>query len=88
MSTLADEVTTQVRAVGVRIADNRLYVSLSDGREVSVPLDRVGWLEWLAEATPEERAQWSIEPGGFAIYWENLEEGIEIEHLLALKPLS
>ncbi len=88
MSTLADKVTTQVKAVGVRFHDNRLYVSLSDGREVSVPLDHVQWLRWLAKATPEQRTQWTIEPGGFAIFWENLDDGIEVEHLLALQSLA
>ena len=65
-----------------------LQVSLSDGREISLSLDRVKWLQWLAEATPEQRAKWSIEPGGFAIYWEDLDDGIEICHLLGMQMLS
>ncbi len=88
MSILADEVATRVKAVGVRFENNRLYISLSDGREVSVPLDHVRWLAWLAQATPEQRAQWTIEPGGFAIYWEKLDDGIEVEHLLAIQALA
>jgi len=36
------------------------------------------WLAWLAQATPEQRAHWSLEPRGFAVYWEELDNGIEI----------
>jgi len=59
----------------------------SDGREVSLPIDQLEWLQWLAKATPEQRARWTIEPGGYAIYWENLDDGIELEHVLSMQPL-
>lgn len=87
MLTSADKVTEQVRASGVRFAGNTLYVSLNDGREIGVPIDRIEWLNWLAKATPEQRAKWSMEPGGFAIYWEELDDGIEVCHLLGMQPL-
>ena len=77
-----------VQATGVEFEGDRLTVRLSDGREVSVPLSKLEWLQWLAEATPEQRAHWSIEPGGFAVYWEELDDGFEIAHLLAMQPLS
>ena len=88
MITLVNNVTEQVAASNVRFEDNTLYVSLSDGREISVPLDRVEWLTWLAQATPEQRANWSLEPGGFAIYWDDLDDGIEVCHLLTMQPLT
>lgn len=88
MLTSANRITEQVRATGVRFVGDVLYVSLSDGREISVPLDQVEWLAWLAKATPEQRAQWSIEPGGFAIYWEELDDGVEVCHLLRMQPLA
>ena len=87
MVTLASKVTEQVSATGVRFVGNVLYVSLNDGREISVAIDRVEWLDWLRKATPEQRATWSLEPGGFAIYWEELDDGIEICHLLGMQPL-
>lgn len=77
-----------VRATGVRFTGNVLHVSLTDGREISLPLDRIGWLDWLMKATPEQRAKWTIEPGGFAIYWEELDDGIEVCHLLEKQPLD
>ncbi len=88
MSTSTDRLTKAVSAIGIRFDDNTLHVSLSDGREISVPLDKIKWLNWLAKATPEQRAQWSIEPGGFAIYWEQLDDGVEIEHLLGMQSLA
>ena len=88
MLTSASKITQQVRARDVRFVGNVLYVSLSDGREVSMPIDQAEWLDWLAKATPEQRAKWSIEPTGFAIYWEDLDDGIEVCHLLDMQPLA
>jgi hypothetical protein len=78
----------QVTATKVRFEENILYVSLSDGREISLPIDRIEWLEWLAKAMPEQRANWSLEPGGYAIYWEDLDDGLEVCHILAMEPLA
>jgi len=88
MRTLVNRTTERVGAKTVRFDNNILYVMLTDGREVSVPLDKIEWLAWLAQATPDQRRNWSLEPGGFAIYWEALDDGIEVEHLLALEPLA
>ncbi len=76
-----------VIATSVRFDNDLLYVALSDGREMSLRLDNIHWLDWLYRATDEQRADWSIEPGGFAIYWEDLDDGIELCHLLSLESL-
>jgi len=57
-----------------------LYVELADDREVGVPLSR---FPWLARATQEQRRKWHIEPRGIAIYWDDLDDGIEVEHLFS-----
>lgn len=88
MITSHHEDAHSVAATGVRFAGDMLYVSLSDGREIGLPLNRAGWLDWLARATPEQRNRWSTEPRGFAVYWEDLDDGIEVSHLLALGPLE
>ena len=89
MLTSANKVVSeQVTATNVRFDKNILYVSLSDGREVSLPIARVEWLEWLAKASIEQREKWSLEPGGYAIYWEELDDGIEVGHILAMEPLA
>ena len=87
MLTSVNRVMEQVAATSVRFAGEVLYVSLSDGREVSLPLDRIEWLAWLAEATPEQKANWTLEPGGYAIYWEDLDDGLEVCHILGMQPL-
>ena len=71
-----------------RFEGNSLRILLSDGCEISLPMDQMDWLKWLANATPEQRSRWTIEPRGFAVYWEELDDGFEIEHLLSLQPLA
>ena len=88
MRTSTGNISEQVAATGARFGGNILYVALSDGRELSVPLKRVRWLRWLLQATPEQRSKWTLEPGGFAIYWEELDDGIEISRLLGMQPLA
>lgn len=78
----------QIQAKRVRFEGNNLYILLSDGREISLPMDQMDRLKWLANATLEQRAKWTIEPKGFAVYWEELDDGFEIEHLLSLQPLT
>ncbi len=80
--------TNQVSANQVRFENNILYVSLSDGREISLPIEQIEWLQWLAKATPEEKQNWTIEPGGYAIYWEDLDDGIEVCHILTMGSLT
>lgn len=88
MHTSANKIAEQVTATGVRLENRILHVTLNDGREVSLPLDRIEWLKWLAKATPEQQENWSLEPGGYAIYWEDLDDGIEVCHILTLQPLN
>ena len=88
MSTLADKTVEMVHARDVSFAGERLRIELSDGRELSVPYKKIPWLKWLAKATPKQRADWTLEPGGYAIYWEQLDDGVEICHLLGMESLN
>ena len=88
MITSTSEVGTLVQVKRVRFEDNTIYITLSDEREISLPMEQLDWLKWLAKASPEQRAKWNIEPGGFAIYWEELDDGIEISHLLSMQALG
>jgi len=69
----------------INSTNDMLHVRLDDAREISLPLAEVPWLKWLAKATSKQRANWSLEPCGFAIYWPDLDDGIEVCHLLSLK---
>lgn len=88
MKTLTAKTTEHVRAESVRFTSNVIRVALDDGRKISLPLNEMPWLKWLAKATPKQRANWTIEPGGFAIYWPDLDDGIEVCHLLESAPLT
>ncbi|MGA9779482.1 MAG: DUF2442 domain-containing protein [Limisphaerales bacterium] len=76
------------QARNVRFTGYVIRVRLNDGREVSLAFNDVPWLKWLAKAAPKQRANWTIEPGGFAIYWPDLDDGIEVCHLLDSTPLA
>ncbi len=76
--------TSTVRAVsvlatGVRFDAERLHVQLSDGREISVPLE---WFPSLRDATDEQRNKWRLIGKGVGIHWEDLDEDISVEGLL------
>lgn len=88
MNTLLDKAAETVKARDVHFTGDRLCIELSDGRELSVPYKKIPWLKWLAKATPKQRTDWSIEPGGYAIYWEQLDDGVEICHLLGTESLN
>jgi hypothetical protein len=87
MPTSVSNITSEVSAKTLRFDGNILFVELSDGREVKLPIDKISWLSWLYKASPEQRERWSLEPGGYAIYWEELDDGIEVVHLLSVEPL-
>ena len=79
---------TAVRASNVRFTGDMMYVTLSDGRKVGLSVRTTKWLKWLARATPKQRRQWVIEPLGDAIYWNELDDGIEVCHLLSPQSLA
>ncbi len=87
MNILAKHDTQEVEAVNVRFYHDMLVIELSDQREIGLPFKKIKWLNWLAKATPEQRVTWSIEPYGYAVWWADLDDGIEIVHALSLQPL-
>ncbi len=88
MHTLIAKETESVQAETVRFTPGKLHVRFNDGREISLPLAEVPWLKWLAKATSKQRANWSLEPGGLAIYWPDLDDGIEVCHLLNTQSIA
>ncbi|WP_366919077.1 DUF2442 domain-containing protein [Geobacter sp.] len=70
-------------AVEVHITEDTLSVDLSDGRSIAVPL---GWYPRLELATPEERKNWRLIGNGLGIHWEDIDEDISVEGLLAGRP--
>ena len=67
-------------AVGVRFDDEILHVQLTDGREISVPLE---WFPTLRDATEAQRSNWRLIGRGVGIHWEDLDVDISVAGLLA-----
>jgi hypothetical protein len=70
-------------AVDVHTTEDTLTIDLSDGRTISVPL---GWYPRLENANSEERMNWRFIGKGQGIHWEDIDEDISVEGLLAGKP--
>jgi hypothetical protein len=66
-----------ISATEIRFENDKMWVSLSDGRTLGVPLE---WFPRLAQATPEERSHVTISPLG--LHWDALDEDISIAGLL------
>jgi len=62
----------------VRFDEDAMWVGLSDGRVVGVPL---AWFPRLLHATPDDRTAFTL--SAFGIHWEALDEDISVEGLLA-----
>jgi hypothetical protein len=82
MNTLAVEIRIP-EALDVSLTDDTLSVDLSDGRSISVP---IAWFPRLLHSTEQERNNWRLIGKGQGIHWEDIDEDISIEGLLAGKP--
>lgn len=67
-------------AKGLRFDDDTMWVDLTDGRTLGIPL---AWFPVLLEATPEQRLRYRIGASGNGLHWEELDEDISVEGLLA-----
>jgi hypothetical protein len=70
--------TSSVKAMSVRFDDDKMWVELSDGRTLGVPL---AWFPRLLQATPEQRE--SLRISGRGLHWATLDEDISVAGLLA-----
>jgi hypothetical protein len=67
-----------ISATKVSFDDDTMWVDLTDGRTLGVPL---AWFPRLLHATPAQRKEVEISRTG--LHWENLDEDISIAGLLA-----
>lgn len=67
-----------ISAEGVRFDTDSMWVELSDGRTVGVPL---AWFPRLLNASASDLENYSLSPQG--IHWESLDEDVSIAGLLA-----
>lgn len=74
-----------IMGVSITAADfknDRLWLQLSDGRTLGVPL---AFFPVLENATPEQRARFELSPRG--IHWDELDEDLSLEGLLVTRSL-
>jgi hypothetical protein len=65
-------------ATSVRFDEHTMWVELSDGRTLGVPL---AWFPRLLHATPAERER--VELSRVGLHWEAIDEDISVAGLLA-----
>lgn len=70
-------------ATGARCDETHLWVDLSDGRTIGLPL---AWFPRLLAATPAERANLRLIAGGVGIHWEKIDEDLSVRRLLYPSP--
>ena len=70
--------TSVAKATRVHFDEDSMWVDLSDGRVIGVPL---AWFPRLLHSTAEQREQVRISSRG--LHWEALDEDISIAGLLA-----
>jgi hypothetical protein len=72
-------VITEILINDIEVTDETITATLTDGRVISVPLV---WSWRLAEATPEQRANYEMIGDGEGVHWPDLDEDISAEGLL------
>lgn len=82
MNTLAVEIRIP-EALNASLTDDTLSVDLSDGRSISVP---IAWFPRLLHASEQERNNWRFIGRGQGMHWEDIDEDISMEGLLAGRP--
>jgi len=75
MSTLA----TESLARRLRFDNDTMWVDLTDGRQLGVPL---AYFPRLLRAAPEQRENYVISGGGGGLHWDDLDEDISVAALL------
>ncbi|MGA3132764.1 MAG: DUF2442 domain-containing protein [Terracidiphilus sp.] len=70
--------SSSVSAKSVRFDADSMWVELSDGRTIGVPL---AWFPRLLRATPEQREQVRLSTRG--LHWDALDEDVSVAGLLA-----
>jgi hypothetical protein len=75
MSTL----TFEANASKIWFDKENMWVALTDGRQLSIPLV---YFPRLLNATPEQRNNYELSGGGTGIHWEEIDEDISVPGLI------
>ena len=70
---------TEPLASKVRFDTDHMWVELTDGRTMGIPLS---YFPRLLSATQEQREKHTISGGGIGLHWDELDEDISVKGLL------
>jgi hypothetical protein len=68
-------------AMSVEFIGDSIRVALTDGREISAPLE---WFPRPRDATDSQRLNWRLIGRGEGVHWPDLDEDVSINALLGL----
>ena len=71
--------TKEVQAIKIWFDNDNLWLLLSDGRQLSVPLS---YFPRLLNASEKKRNNYIISGGGTGLHWEELDEDISVSNLI------
>lgn len=71
--------TSEAMATEIWFDSDMMHIRLSDGREISVPIE---WFPKLRNATEEQRRRLRLIGKGVGIHWEDIDEDISVAALL------
>lgn len=63
------------------LKEDRLAIYLSDGRIVIYPLTG---MSWITETDPHKQQNFTVTD--WEIYWDEIDDGLTLEHILSPKP--
>ena len=73
--------SSELKIVSALLEGDKLTVHLSDGRIVIYPLSG---MTWITEAQPEQQQDFTVT--AWEIYWNQIDDGLTLEHILSPKP--
>ena len=71
--------TFEASATKIWFDNENMWVALSDGRQLSVPLT---YFPRLLNASPEQRSKFELSGGCTGIHWEEIDEDISVPGLI------
>jgi hypothetical protein len=67
------------QAMSVEFVDASLRIVLTDGREISAPIE---WFPRLRDASAEQRGKWRLIGQGEGVHWPEIDEDVSVSALL------
>jgi hypothetical protein len=76
---MSTAVSVESRIDHVEVTDETITAYLVDGRVISVPL---AWSWRLSDATPAQRANWTLIGDGHGVHWPDVDEDLSVDGML------